>query len=269
MTRISLQDLASAPPLQHRLGFGLYLIPGYPSWAASVDAVRAAVAHGVDFIEFPILRSRTFSARTGGPVADALAQAHADLLDPSSPALHRWLDEIPMPVGVVYESAWPTLADCRISNSLADRCAGLICEHDTNPFQGHAKHAQAWGTPLVATIRAAPDTVDSHELDVLEHGGGFVYLALSSATGERGSIDETVAGKIRAVRGYRADLPVYAAFGIRTPDDAAAVAAVGADGFIVGSHALRLLGSDGLDAYEHWLHSMITTRATAPAAPSH
>ncbi|MBB4912713.1 tryptophan synthase subunit alpha [Actinophytocola algeriensis] len=268
MSRASLQDLASAPRLRHRLGFGLYLIPGYPTWEASVDAVRAAVTQDVDFIEFPILRDRTFSARTGGPVAAALAKAHPDLLDLASPALYEWLDEIPAPVGVVYESAWPALDDCRIPHTLADRCAGLICEHNATPFQGHARHARVWRTPLVATIRATPDTVDAHDIDVLEHGGGFIYLALSGTTGERGSIDDSVARKIRAARDYRADLPVYAAFGIRTPDDVAAVAAAGADGFIVGSHALHLLGTGGLGAYEHWLRSMTTARATALPAQS-
>lgn len=253
----SLRQVTDRPRQESRLGFGLYLVPGYPTWRDSQAAVRAAVACGVDFIEFPVLSDRRFTGRTGGAVAEALQRAPSEVLDPDSAAMRRWLADVPAPVGVVYESAWPAAHDCRIPAAVTRRCLGLVCEHDATPFPDYADAARGWNLPVVATLQVGSGAVDDDERQVLESGGGFVYLALSSATGEHRQIDEIVAGKVGAIRAVRADLPVFLAFGLRAPDDVALAAGAGADGFIVGSHALRVLAGDGVEAFEYWLRSML------------
>jgi hypothetical protein len=256
-----LRTAARAPARRGRLGFGLYLVPGFPSWEHSLAAVRAAVAAGVDFIEFPIIRRIELSASTGGVVAGALTAAGTDELDPDCAGLSGWLAEVPVPVGVVYRSAWPEPDDLRAPAELVRRCAGLVCEHDATPIAAFADRARRSGTALVPTVRADPKPVTSSESDTLRCGDGFVYLALSSTTGSTGSIGPTLADRIEAIRGTRPDLPVYAAFGIRNADDVAAVAQQGADGFIVGSRALDLLRTGGLDAFTGWLDHMLAACA--------
>lgn len=253
----TLRQLAERPRRESRMGFGLYLVPGYPTWRDSQAAVGTAVALGVDFIEFPLLSDRRFTGRTGGAVAEALERAPAQALDPDSAPMRRWLADVPAPVGVVYESAWPAAHDCRIPAPVTRRCLGFICEHDATPFPDYADAAREWNVPVVATLQVGSGAVDDDERRVLESGGGFVYLALSSATGEHRRIDAIVAGKVRAIRAVRADLPVFLAFGLRTPDDVALAAAADADGFIVGSHALRVLAGEGVEAFERWLLSML------------
>jgi tryptophan synthase alpha subunit len=148
-------------------------------------------------------------------------------------------------------------------------CSGLLCEHDARPFAGYAEAARHRGPPLVPAVRATDDGLTEAGTEALRHGGGFVYLALSAETGRRGDFGDGLARTLGEVRAVRPDLPVYAAFGIRTPEDVAALAARGADGFVVGSHALSLLGTGGLGAFTGWLEEMLAARTgSAPAVAS-
>ncbi|WP_158633133.1 tryptophan synthase subunit alpha [Amycolatopsis sp. WAC 01376] len=244
-----------------RLGFGVYLVPGFPDWDTSLAAVRAAVAGGVDFVEFPILLATSFSASTGGVVADALAKAGTGDLDPRSPRLHDWLAEAPVRVGVVYRSAWPSVDEWRAGDEILSGCAGLLCEHDIRPFPEHAVRARRRGIALVPPLRVSADPVTVEERDMLESGDGFVYLALSSETGRAGTVDSGLGRRIDDIRAVRPDLPVYTAFGIRAPGDVAAVARQGADGFIVGSHALTVLRDSGPSGFERWFAEMAAARS--------
>ncbi|MER6668705.1 tryptophan synthase subunit alpha [Amycolatopsis japonica] len=247
--------------LRERLGFGVYLVPGFPDWETSLAAVRAAVAGGVDFVEFPILLDTGFSASTGGVVAEALSKAGPDGLDPRSARLHDWLAEAPVRVGIVYRSAWPSADEWRAGDEILSGCTGLLCEHDAEPFREYAVRARRRGIALVPPLRvtAGPVTVD--ERDRLENGDGFVYLALSSETGRTGTVDGGLGRRIDDIHAVRPDLPVYTAFGIRNPGDVAAVARQGADGFIVGSHALAVLDGGGPAAFERWFAGMAAARS--------
>ena len=244
-----------------RLGFGIYLIPGFPDWETSLAAVRTAVAGGADFVEFPILLDAGFSASTGGVVAEALAKAGPDNLDPRSPRLREWLAEAPVRVGVVYRSAWPSVDEWRAGDEILAGCAGLLCEHEARPFPEYAVRARRHGIALVPPLRVTAGPVTDEERDTLGSGDGFVYLALSSETGRAGTVDSGLGRRIDDIRGVRPDLPVYTAFGIRDPGDVAAVARQGADGFIVGSHALTVLRDGGTAAFGRWFSGMAAARS--------
>jgi tryptophan synthase alpha chain len=100
----------------------------------------------------------------------------------------------------------------------------------------------------VAPIRLATPTTDAGRLPaVLEGSSGFLYyVAVAGITGKQqaaqASIDAAV-GRIKAAT----DLPVVVGFGVRTPDQAAAIARV-ADGVAVGSAIVELVGAHGGDA---------------------
>jgi tryptophan synthase alpha chain len=254
-----LQRVALAPREQQRLGFGLYLIPGFPDWDTSREAVKLAIASGVDFIEFPILRDYSFSPRTGQTVADALRRVGHALLHSASTAMQEWLADVPVPVGIVHVSAWPHARDWSALLPLIEHLDGLVFEFDARPFADYAAASRTWDVPLVAMVSATTPMVNQDEAAALRHGGGFVYLALGRATGQPPVIGDTVQAKVRAIRGYREDLPIYAAFGIRTSQDLAAVSAAECDGFIVGSHALHLL-DQGLGVYQAWLEDIAQAR---------
>ncbi len=122
---------------------------------------------------------------------------------------------------------------------------GIICvdippeEHDT---------LAAFGTAGVDVIRLATPTTDAARLPaVLEDASGFVYyVSVAGITGlqqaAQSSIEDAVA-KLKAAT----DLPIAVGFGVRTPEQAAAIGQV-ADGVVVGSAIVDLVGRHGADA---------------------
>ena len=92
----------------------------------------------------------------------------------------------------------------------------------------------------------APTTDDARLPMVLEKASGFVYyVSITGITGTRAAAIDDVRQSIERIR-RRTDLPIAVGFGIRTPEQAAEVAAV-ADAAVVGSALVDLI-HDNLDA---------------------
>lgn len=84
-------------------------------------------------------------------------------------------------------------------------------------------------------IRLATPTTDDRRLPkVLQNTSGFIYyVAITGITGAGSASPETVGAEIARIK-RQTDLPICVGFGIKSPQDARAMAAV-ADGAVVGS----------------------------------
>jgi tryptophan synthase alpha chain len=94
---------------------------------------------------------------------------------------------------------------------------------------------------------------------------GWLYLvSLTGTTGARGEVSPALAGLIERARALT-DVPLYAGFGISTPEHASAVALL-ADGVVVGSRAVQEAegGPAALRDYVRSLREAIDA-VTAPA----
>ncbi|MFM5930232.1 MAG: tryptophan synthase subunit alpha [Novosphingobium sp.] len=123
---------------------------------------------------------------------------------------------------------------------------GVICVDippEEDPELGPALRAAG-----VSLIRLATPTTDAARLPaVLEGSSGFLYyVSVAGITGmqqaAQTSIEEAVA-RIKA----SATIPVAVGFGVRTPEQASAIAKV-ADGVVVGSALVDLVAQHGADA---------------------
>ena len=96
-------------------------------------------------------------------------------------------------------------------------------------------------------IRLATPTTDEARLaKVLTNTSGFIYyVSITGITGTRSADAGDVGRRIAALRAAT-ELPIAVGFGIKTPDQAAAIARV-ADAAVVGSALVERIG-DGLDA---------------------
>ncbi|AXJ96655.1 MULTISPECIES: tryptophan synthase subunit alpha [unclassified Sphingomonas] len=100
----------------------------------------------------------------------------------------------------------------------------------------------------IAPIRLATPTTDAARLpQVLDGASGFVYyVSVAGITGlqqaAQASIDDAVA-RLKAAT----DLPIAVGFGVRTPEQASAIAAR-ADGVVVGSAIVEIVAQHGADA---------------------
>ncbi len=133
----------------------------------------------------------------------------------------------------------------------ADQCEaagvdGVICVDI--PPEEDAALGPALRAKGISPIRLATPTTDAKRLPkVLEGSGGFLYyVSVAGITGKQQaaqtSIEDAVA-KLKAAT----DLPVAVGFGVRTPEQAAAIAKV-ADGVVVGSALVELVAQHGAAA---------------------
>ena len=132
-------------------------------------------------------------------------------------------------------------AECRKAGVDGVICVDIPPEED--PELGPALRAAG-----ISLIRLATPTTDEARLPaVLEGSSGFLYyVSVAGITGMQqaavASIEEAMA-RLKA----KATIPVAVGFGVRTPEQAAAFAKV-ADGVVVGSALVDLVGQHGSNA---------------------
>lgn len=135
----------------------------------------------------------------------------------------------------------------------ADACAkagvdGVICV-DTPPEED-AELGPALRGAGVSPIRLATPTTDDARLpQVLAGAGGFLYyVSVAGITGKQQAALDSIESAVARLKAAT-DLPVAVGFGVRTPEQAAAIGKV-ADGVVVGSAIVELVGAHGKDAAE-------------------
>jgi len=228
-----------------------FVTAGDPTPAATPAILDALVAGGADVIE---LGMPFTDPMADGPAIQAanirslgVGTTTADILSIARGFRTRHPD-VPL---VLMGYANPMLR--RGADWFATACAeagvdGVICV-DVPPEEddalGPALRAQG-----IAPIRLATPTTDAARLPaVLDGASGFLYyVSVAGITGlqqaAQASIEQAV-GRLKAAT----DVPVAVGFGIRTPDQAAAVATV-ADGVVVGSAIVDLVAQHGAAAAE-------------------
>jgi tryptophan synthase alpha chain len=218
------------------------------------ELARAAVEGGADIVELgfpfsdpladgPVIRRAAERALARGmrtrACLDVLAQTHA--LVPDTPL-------VPMTYSSLLEAyGWERFAeDVHAAGGASMIVADL----------------PAGERPEVRRVQlVAPTSTDERIRLAGAQTDGWLYLVtLTGTTGARGELSPSLPGLVERARRL-VDVPLYAGFGISTPDHARAVAAL-ADGIVVGSRALEV-AEDGPEALRDYVASL---RAALDAA---
>jgi tryptophan synthase alpha chain len=230
-----------------------YLTAGYPTVDASGAALRAA-AEVADIIEVgvpfsdpladgPTIQRSTFEALRQGMTLGGTLEL-ISRVEPSRPI-------------VVFSYLNPILR-YGIQRFLADAealgVAGLILtDLPAGGDPSVESEVQRSGLDLIRLI--APTTRPERLAAALAGAQGFVYLvARLGVTGASASLAASLADSIAAVR-RATRLPVAVGFGISTPEQARTVGRM-ADGVVVGSTLVEILGRDGVRAARLFLGSL-------------
>jgi tryptophan synthase alpha chain len=130
----------------------------------------------------------------------------------------------------------------------ADQCAkagvdGVICVDIPPEEDGELGPALREGG--IALIRLATPTTDAARLPaVLDGSSGFLYyVSVAGITGMQQAAQASIEQAVAALKAAT-DIPVAVGFGVRTPEQARAIASV-ADGVVVGSALVELVGKHG------------------------
>jgi tryptophan synthase alpha chain len=230
-----------------------YLTAGYPTPDASVAALRAA-AEVADIIEVgipfsdpladgPTIQRSSFEAlRQGMTLAGTLELiAQAELSRP-----------------IVAFSYLNPILRYGVSKFLSDAEAlgitGLILT-DLPAGADPAVESAVQGSALDLIRLIAPTTSPQRLARAVGGAQGFVYLvARLGVTGATSVLSTGLANSVAAVRAAT-PLPVAVGFGISTPEQARTVGQM-ADGVVVGSALVDILGRDGVRAAGRFLTSL-------------
>ena len=103
----------------------------------------------------------------------------------------------------------------------------------------------------IAPIRLATPTTDEARLPmVLDKSQGFLYyVSVAGITGKQSAAVADIEANVSRIKQHT-NLPVAVGFGVRTPEQAEAIAAV-ADGVVVGSALVELVAQHGENAPQH------------------
>lgn len=249
-----LSDVIGGHAKRGGLAVGMYLVPGFPDWSTSMEALDLCLSHDVDFIEFPAISDPRWSPRTGPVIARALRDA-----EPYSEAkATAWLLRAPVRVAVVYGSAWPSPAVWMAPLPLRTGASGYLFESDPPDIASYCLAAAEDGAVIIPAVDATAAGLSDADRRLISRGGGFVYASLGPETGTRAASPADLQRKRAEIRSVRPDLPVCAAFGISRAADVEELRAGGAcDGIIIGSAALAKL-DEGMAAFTGWLKEIVT-----------
>ena len=123
---------------------------------------------------------------------------------------------------------------------------GVICV-DIPPEEDEAL-GPALRDAGIAPIRLATPTTDEARLpQVLNGSDGFVYyVSVAGITGKQQAAQASIEDAVARLKAHTG-LPIAVGFGVRTHEQAGAIAKV-ADGVVVGSALVELVGEHGKDA---------------------
>ena len=238
-----------AAAFDHGKAFVAFITCGDPDLETTAKAVRAAVANGADLIELgipfsdptaegPVIQEANLRALQGGVTTDLIFDFVKELRkDVTVPLVFMTYANVIFSYG----------AEKFISACAQIGIDGLILPD--LPFEEKEEFlplCRQYGVALVSLI--AP-TSENRVAMIAREAEGFIYLVSSlGVTGTRSEITTDLAPIIRTIR-ENAKVPVAIGFGISTPEQAKAMAAL-SDGAIVGSAIEKLLAKYGKDAPE-------------------
>jgi len=234
---------------EHGKAFIAFLTCGDPDLETTAAAVRAAAGAGADLIELgipfsdptaegPVIQGANLRALKGGVTTDKVFALVKELRkDVTIPLVFMTY------ANVVYSYG----AERFLANCAEAGVDGLILPD--LPFEEKEEFLPAcrkYGVDLISMI--APTSADRVAM-IAREAEGFLYLVSSlGVTGERSEISTDLAAIVKTVR-ENTKTPCAVGFGISTPEQARAMAAL-SDGAIVGSAIVRIFEQYGKEAPE-------------------
>ena len=233
-----------------------YITAGYPTPAASRDALRVAERAGADFVEVGVPFSDPLA---DGPTIQRSTQTALDQGMTVAGVLTLVREaRLAIPV-VIMTYVNPVMAygvERFVAEAQAAGASGLLLtDLPAGADPDLERRAAGGGLALIRLV--APTTPDARLAEAVRGATGFIYLiSRLGVTGVREQVPSDLGAQVARVKAATT-LPVAIGFGIGTAEQAAAAARV-ADGVVVGSALVEALGNGGLGSVETLLRELAT-----------
>jgi len=219
-----------------------FFVVGAPDFDTSLEIVKTAIDAGADVLELGIAFS--------DPIADGPTIQKADIrAAKAGMTMAKALDFVKkvkahkdIPIGLlmyynlIYQYGTEKFfADFHEAGVNSVLVADLSID-DADEITGPAE-AAGLDTVFMVTPVTAPERMKR----IASKTTGFIYtVSVLGVTGSRDQLSDTVEGLVTQLKELT-DVPVCVGFGISSPEHAAAIAAAGADGVIIGSRIVGLI----------------------------
>lgn len=245
MSRLSTQF--EALRAQNRAAFVTFVTAGDPNYETSLEILKGLPAAGADIIE---LGMPFTDPSADGPAIDKAAQraiAHGASMKKTLEMVRSFRqdnDKTPLVLMGYFNPIFAYGID-RFCTDAADAGVDGLIVVDLPPEED-AELLEPANASGIDIIRLATPTSDDERLPAILNGAsGFVYyVAVAGVTGGKSATADDIGKAVARIRRHTS-LPVAVGFGIRTPEQAADIAAR-ADGAVVGSAIVSLV-EQGLD----------------------
>lgn len=231
----------------HGKAFIAFVTCGDPDLETSARLVREMAAAGADIIELgipfsdptaegPVIQAANARALDGGVTTDQIFALVREVRKDVS---------VPLAIMTYANVVFSYGVERFLANAANVGLDGLILPDV--PFEEKLEFAPACRRAGIDFISLIAPTSQERIQMIAAEAEGFVYCVSSlGVTGERSSITTDLDAMVRLVREANPTVPCAVGFGISTPEQARQIAQL-ADGVIVGSAIVRMVGDGGRD----------------------
>jgi tryptophan synthase alpha chain len=221
-----------------RAGLVTYVTAGDPDIEIGYQILKGLPAAGADLIELGMPFTDPMADGPSIQLAGQRALKAGITVDATFDMVRRFRreagdDATPILLMGYYNLVYQRGAERFCKQAAAAGVDGFILV-DLPPEEADELKPHAAASGLDTVLLAAPTTDDKRLPAVLKYSSGFVYfVSVLGITGTKSATEEAVAAHVERIKRHT-KLPVGVGFGIKTPDQAAAVARH-ADAAVVGS----------------------------------
>jgi tryptophan synthase alpha chain len=234
---------------QKRAGLVTYFMAGDPDAATSYEILKGMPAAGADVIELGMPFTDPMADGPSIQLAGQRALKGGMKLDQIFAMVKRFRAEADNDTPIVlmgyYNLVYQRGAEKFCKDAAAAGIDGLILV-DLPPEEADEIKPYAKASEIDTVLLTAPTTDDARLPAVLKYSSGFVYfVSVLGITGMKSATEDSVRTHVERIRRHT-KLPIGVGFGIKTPEQATAVARH-ADAAVVGTAIVDRVAA-GLDA---------------------
>ncbi|XP_054791162.1 tryptophan synthase alpha chain-like isoform X1 [Prosopis cineraria] len=245
-----------------KVAFIPYITAGDPDLSTTAEALKVLDSCGSDIIELGVPYSDPLA---DGPVIQAAATrslARGTNFDAIISMLKEVAPQLSCPIALfTYYNPILKRGTERFMSTISSIGVHGLVVPDVPLEETTALRIEAKKNGIELVLLTTPTTPISRMKAIVEASEGFIYLVSSvGVTGTRAEVSDKVQALLREIK-EATTKPVAVGFGISKPEHAKLIAEWGADGVIVGSAMVKLLGEakspkDGLKELENFAKSL-------------
>jgi tryptophan synthase alpha chain len=219
-----------------------FFVIGDPDFDTSLAVVKAALDAGADILAFVVPFSDPIADGPTIQKADIRARAAGMTLQRAREFIGKVKAHKDVPIGLLmYYNLIYQYGPEKFFRDLHEAGVNSVLVADLSIDDADEIVAPAASAGIDTVFMVTPNTTPERMKLIASRTTGFIYtVSVLGVTGSRDTLSDMVETLVKGLK-QLTNVPVCVGFGISKPEHAAAVAAAGADGVIIGSRIVALI----------------------------